>query len=152
VQTFDLYSTPLMEVESELEPDFRIRVGFPIQSAAGTASTATVLFELEPGACLARHTDSAEELLFVLAGSGEASVGEETAPVSAGQVALVPAMVPHGVRNTGDSTLRVLGFFSSSTVVSAFERPVAEGGPQLFVVGAPMPLAVPLEEASTIAA
>ena len=37
----------IQQLESELEPDFRIRVGFPSHSATGSASTATVLFELE---------------------------------------------------------------------------------------------------------
>ncbi len=36
-----------------------LRVSFPVHSAAGAASTATVLFELDPGAELATHTDSA---------------------------------------------------------------------------------------------
>ena len=47
-----------------------LRVSFPLHSAAGTASTATVLFELDPGAELGVHTDSAEELLVVRGGLG----------------------------------------------------------------------------------
>ena len=151
MQTFDTNTAPLMENASELEPDFRIRVGFPSHSATGSASTATVLFELEPGARLATHTDSAEELLLVLEGTGEATVGDETGVLTAGPVAVVPALVPHAIRSVGESTLRVLGFFSSSTVVSTFEHPPFEGGPQVFVAGAPIELAAPLEEATTIA-
>jgi quercetin dioxygenase-like cupin family protein len=123
-----------------------LRVSFPLHSATGTASTATVLFELEPGAELPVHTDSAEELLIVVQGTGEAHVGDEVGQLSRHEVALVPAMAPHGIRNVGDDVLRVLGTFSSSTVVSTFERPFEPGGPRVFVIGAPVRLAAPLEE------
>ena len=56
-------------------------------------------------------------------------------------------MAPHGLRNVGDDVLRVLGTFSSSTVVSTFERPFDGDGPQqVYVIGAPVPVALPLEE------
>ena len=54
-----------------------LRVNFPVHSATGTASTATVLFELDPGAELPVHTDSAEELLIILQGTAEARIGDE---------------------------------------------------------------------------
>ncbi len=127
-----------------------LRVSFPLSSATGTASTATVLFELDPGYELPMHTDSAEELLVVVQGTGEARVGEEVGQLGTHQVALVPPMAPHGVRNIGDDVLRILGTFSSSTVVSTFERPFEEGGPQLFVIGAPMPVALPLPEPALV--
>lgn len=124
------------------------RVGFPLHSATGTASTATVLFEIDPGHELAIHTDSAEELLIVLAGSGEARVGDEVGQVAKGAMALVPPMAPHGLRNTGDEVLRVLGTFSASTVVSTFETPLEAGGPDVLVIGAPVPTFAYLEQAA----
>jgi quercetin dioxygenase-like cupin family protein len=124
-----------------------VRVNFPLHSATGTGSTATVLFELEPGATLGMHTDSAEELLIILQGTGEATIGDEVGRVQKNQVALVPAMAPHGLRNVGDEPLRVLGTFSASTVVSTFEEPFEPDGPQVFVIGAPVPMAAPLGEA-----
>ena len=124
-----------------------LRVSFPLHSATGTASTATVLFELDPGAELGVHTDSAEELLIVVQGTAEARVGDEMGRIAKHEVALVPSMAPHGLRNIGDDVLRVLGTFSSSTVVSTFERPFEPGGPQVLVIGSPVPMAAPLEEA-----
>jgi quercetin dioxygenase-like cupin family protein len=122
------------------------RVGFPLHSAVGTASTATVLFELDPGVELPVHTDSAEELLIVLQGTGEARIGDEVGLLETHQLALVPAMAPHGIRNVGDDVLRVLGTFSSSTVVSTFDEPFEPGGPRVFVIGAPMRVALQLDE------
>ena len=142
----DLDSLDFIERTSELDSTIRVRVAFPHSSAVGTASTATVYFELEPGAHLGRHTDSAEELLLVLEGQGEAIVGDEPASVRAGMIVTVPALEPHDIRNVGSGTLRVLGFFSASTVVATFDEPAAPGEPQLFVIGAPVRIAMPLGE------
>jgi quercetin dioxygenase-like cupin family protein len=142
----DLSLVPLMDIQSALDPSRRLRVGFPQSSSVGNASTATVYFELEPGAHVGLHQDSAEELLLILEGEGEATVADETGVARAGAVVTVPAMEPHDVRNVGAGPLRVLGFFSASTVVSTFDEPVAPGGPQVFVIGAPIEIAAPLEQ------
>ena len=63
-----------------------LSVAFPISSATGTADTAVVYLEFEPGGELAAHTDSAEELLLVLEGTAEGIVGDETARLEAGDV------------------------------------------------------------------
>ena len=145
--TIDLDAVELAENPM---PGGWIRVDFPLHSAIGTTSSAAVLFELEPGHELATHTDSAEEVLIVLAGEGEAHVDGERARVRAGQLAVVPAMAPHGVRNVGDTTFRVLGVFSSSTVVSTFEQPIGPDGERVFVTGAKVPMFARLEEPSTL--
>jgi quercetin dioxygenase-like cupin family protein len=129
-----------------------IRVTFPFHSGTGTASTAAVLFELEPGATLGTHTDSAEEILLILEGEGEAHVGEESGRVKAGQVAIVPAMAPHGIRNVGETTLRVFGFFSASTVVSKFDEFIGPHGEDIHVIGATVPVVARSEELSPVAA
>jgi quercetin dioxygenase-like cupin family protein len=133
--------------ELELIPNFPgLRFQFPFHSGTGTAASAVVYFEVDPGSHLPTHTDSSEETLLVLAGEGEAWIGDETSLLAEGQMALVPAMAPHGVRNTGSEVLRVVGFFSGSTIVSVF--PETPEGPQVFVMGAPVPIAVALEAAA----
>ncbi|HJR95488.1 MAG TPA: cupin domain-containing protein [Gaiellaceae bacterium] len=136
--TIDLDDFELMPIRPGL------RVSFPFHSATGTASTATVLFELDPGAELPVHTDSAEELLVVVQGTGEARVGDDVGRIGAHEVALVPPMAPHGLRNVGADVLRVFGTFSSSTVVSTFAEGLESDEPQIFVIGAPIPVALPL--------
>ncbi len=113
----------------------RVRSAFPLNATTGSASTAVVYFELDPGHRLGRHTDSAEEVLLVLAGSGEAIVGEATATLSPLAMAVVPEMVPHEVVNTGDETLKVVGFFSSARVTSTFEEPWMPFGITVFEQG-----------------
>ena len=141
MHTFDLDDFDLVPTAPGL------RVSFPLHSATGTASTATVLFELDPGAELYVHTDSAEELLIIVQGTAEARVGDEVGRLETHQVALVPPMAPHGLRNIGDDVLRVLGTFSASTVVSTFERPFMIDGPDVFVIGAPIAIGGYLEQA-----
>ncbi len=142
----DLDAVALRDVVSQVDPLRRARVGFPHSSATGTASTATVYFELEPGTHVGLHRDSAEELLLILEGEVEATVGDESAYAEAGTILTVPAMALHNVVNVGTGPVRVLGFFSACTVVATFEHPIVPGGPQVFVIGAPMPVALPLDE------
>jgi quercetin dioxygenase-like cupin family protein len=124
-----------------------LRAGFPISSAEGTAALSIVWMELVPGGMLSEHTDSAEELLFVVEGEVEASVGSEQGTLRAGEAAVVPALVPHGLRNVSGETARVLGVFSSSTNIAVFTEPHGPAGEQVFVIGAPMPLMTALEAA-----
>ena len=140
----DLATLELRGVVSELDPQRRLGVAFPHHCSTGAASTATVYFELEPGMHVGSHTDSAEELLLILEGDAEATVGDERGYASAGTMVVVPAMEPHNVLNVGTGPLRVLGFFSSSTVVATFETPPVPDGPQVFVIGAPIPVQLAL--------
>jgi quercetin dioxygenase-like cupin family protein len=127
----------LFEAWSETDPSRRMRVDFPISNQTGALSTAVVYFEVEPGQHVGMHTDSAEEIVYIVSGTAEGIVGGERGELGPGSLALVPAMVPHDVVNTGDETVRVIGFFSSSTVVSVFDDPLVPVGRS--VVGTPLP-------------
>ena len=129
----------LTEAWIDGDPDARVRFDFPLYAATGTEDSAVVYFELAPGQRLARHTDSPEEILYIVAGTGEAEVGDERGVVTAGDLAVIPAMVRHGVRNIGDETLKVVGFFSEAEVTSEFEAPMQPVGES--VLGTP-PVAV----------
>jgi len=129
----------LLEGWYEDDPTMRVRFNFPFYVGSGTKNTAVVYFELEPGQRLGTHTDSAEEVLLILEGTAEATVGDESGRVSEGDIALVPAMVPHALRNVGDETVRVVGFFSSNVVASTFDQPMMPLGRR--VVGTPPLLA-----------
>ncbi|MEA2535304.1 MAG: hypothetical protein QOJ93_3115 [Actinomycetota bacterium] len=135
----ELNATAMMQIGDGL------RVAFPLHSATGTGDSATVLMELDQYGILPEHVDSAEELLLVLEGEIEATVGVETAALGEGAIAVVPAMVSHGFRNIGAGRARVLGFFSSSAVVSTFRHPMGPDAAQVFVIGAPFPVALPLQ-------
>ena len=120
-----------------------LHAAFPLTSAEGTAATAIVYMEVDPGGELPIHRDSAEELLLALEGEVEASVGDERGILRTGEIAVVPSMVPHGLRNLSDRRARVLGFFGSATNVATFADSV-------FVVGAPIPIRAPLEDEASL--
>jgi quercetin dioxygenase-like cupin family protein len=130
----------LMEGWFASDPEHaRVRVTFPINRWAGSRDSAVVYFELEPGDHLPRHTDSAEEILYLVAGEAEAEVGDERGRLCAGDLAVVPAMVPHGLVNVGGETLKVIGFFSEAEIVSTFDEPVQPFGASVMNQGAPPP-------------
>jgi quercetin dioxygenase-like cupin family protein len=130
----------LLEAWHDSDPEAaRATAAFPINRHAGSQDSAVVYFELEPGRYLPQHTDSAEEILYIVTGEGEVQVGEARGHVRAGDLAVIPAMVPHGVRNVGDESLRVVGFFSEAEVVSTFEEPLQPLGVAQMEQGAPAP-------------
>ena len=86
------------------------------------------LLEVEPGSRLPRHTDSAEETIVVVAGAAAVSVGTESAELPGGGVVLVPADVPHEVRNAGDGLLRFVAVYASTDVVTTYEEEVQPDG------------------------
>lgn len=127
----------LVEGWFEDDTSMRGRFTFPMFWATGNQSTSVVYFELEPGKRIGSHTDSAEEVVLVLEGEVEATVGEEVGRLGAGDIALIPALVPHDVRNIGEKTSKIVGFFSSNTVLSQFEQVMAPIGTQN--LGTPSP-------------
>ena len=130
----------LMQVWLDSDPDSaRLRVTFPINKWTGSRDSAVVYFEIEPGDRLARHTDSAEEVLYVISGQAEAEIGDERDRIAAGDLAVIPAMVPHGLVNVGDRTVKIVGFFSESEIISTFDEPMQPIGASVLNQGAPSP-------------
>jgi quercetin dioxygenase-like cupin family protein len=131
----NLEELELMSGWGENDPTMRGRVNFPIYAAQGSEASATVYFEVDPGEHIGRHTDSAEEILYIVDGQGEAVLGDERVPVSRGALALVPELVPHDLYATGDTPLRVLGFFAAAMVESVFDEKMEPMGRR--VLGTP---------------
>ena len=129
----------LNEAWIDNDPRGRVYPAFPINRFTGAQDTAVVYFEVQPGEYLPTHTDSPEEILYIVAGEGEAQVGDERARVRAGDLAVIPSMVPHGIANTGTETLKVVGFFCSADVVSTFVEPLQPMGVTTLTMGAPVP-------------
>jgi quercetin dioxygenase-like cupin family protein len=133
--TANLNTLDLFEVWYENDPHMRWKASFPFSKATGNASSAVVYFEIEPGHSLGTHTDSAEEIVLVLSGTVEASLGDEHGTLTAGESALIPAMIPHGIRNVGREKARCVGFFAAATLVTTFDQIVMPFG----VRAAPIP-------------
>ena len=131
----------LTQVWWDSDPDRnRVRFTFPIHREAGSHDSAVVYFELDPGERLQTHTDSAEEILYIVSGEVEAEIGDERGRLKAGDLALIPAMAPHGAVNVGQETVRVVGFFAGSVIESAFDEPIQPFGISQVTSGAPAPV------------
>ncbi len=125
----------MIEATYKDDPRMRVRFNWPVFAGTGAANSSVVYGEIEPGDHLGIHQDSSEEVLLVLEGTADATVGDETGRLSAGQLAVVAALVPHGLANVGDRKLRYLGFFPSATSVAIFDQPLLPANER--VVGSP---------------
>lgn len=70
------------------------------QDVDGTKSFAAWLTGFEPGQALPLHTHSSEEMLFILAGRGAETVGDETREVEPHTAIYIPPGLEHRFVNT----------------------------------------------------
>ncbi len=96
--------------------------------STGAAATGSSILEVDPGCRLPRHTDSAEEVIVVLAGAAEAIVEGERSRVEAPGMALVPQGAAHEVHNVGSQTLRFAAIYAGAEVITRYEEEVQPGG------------------------
>jgi hypothetical protein len=66
-------------------------------------------------------------------GTVQVAIGEKQGQLSAGELALVPGMVAHSVRNVGTGVARCVGFYAGARVVSTFEQPLMPSGLRVFI-------------------
>jgi quercetin dioxygenase-like cupin family protein len=135
--TANLSTLDLLEAWYENDPHMRAKASFPFSKATGNVGSAVVYFEIEPGHYLGTHTDSAEEIVLVLSGTVEASLGDERGTLTAGEAVLIPAMVPHSIRNLGREKVRCIGFFASAALVSTFDQTLMPLGVRAIPTPAP---------------
>jgi quercetin dioxygenase-like cupin family protein len=113
-------------IEGDETARWRSAVGHgPSQGAESSGSS---ILEVEPGRRLPPHTDSAEEAIAVLAGRARVTIDDQTADVSAGELALVPAGAKHQVENVGAETLHFVAFYAGTDVVTRYEDEVQPDG------------------------
>ncbi|WP_255171108.1 cupin domain-containing protein [Natrononativus amylolyticus] len=141
VQAVELYQFDGADVWQEGDDRAQIRGYFPLSPGTPNASEVSgddlmlVCIEIEPGNYLPSHRDSNEELLLVTAGTVEATIGEESVELSNGACAIVPEMVPHGLRNTGETTARVVGVFPNDELTATFEETLMPFGTDVVTIG-----------------
>jgi quercetin dioxygenase-like cupin family protein len=137
MQPTNVRNLKLQDLGSPLDPTVGVNFTFPISAASGATNSSVVYFEIQPGKRLPMHHDGQEEVLFVVEGAGTATIGDASCAVRAGDLAVVPAWVPHGVVNTSDATLRVVGFFGSAVIAHMFAEQLFPGGGSLVVLHTP---------------
>lgn len=126
LKTVNLNRLPLLDAWHDNDPSAKWKANliftsaFPLWTGIETDSLSAVVIDLEPGYKLGEHTDSAEELVLVMSGTVEASLNGVERRLNEGEMLIIPAMVPHEIRNVGMNTARCLGFFANKQVTSTF--------------------------------
>ena len=126
--TVDPRTLELSDSWQEEDPAARWRSGPGHSPSVGASSSGSSLLAVEPGCRLPRHTDSAEEVILVVAGTAEVHVGDEHSTVPTGGLAIVPKCVPHEVRNAGAEVLRFVAVYAEPDVVTRYEHAVQPDG------------------------
>jgi quercetin dioxygenase-like cupin family protein len=104
------------DLDSTSSDDAKWVGGYFAYGGNGANSSTVIYFAVPPGKRLGRHTDTAEETQFFLAGSGELLLDAGPKEVKAGDVIVLTEGTTHDLHNTGSEDLRVIGFFSAPDV------------------------------------
>ena len=82
----------------------------------GEVDVSFFLVDCPPGSGAVLHTHPYEEVFVTLEGEATFTVGEETIEVSAGQIVVAPAGVPHKFVNSGSGSLRQVDIHPSGRI------------------------------------
>jgi len=58
-----------------------------------------------------RHTHPGAEMMFIMTGHGECTIGDETHKIGPNTLMICPAKVPHDIRNKGDEPMALVAMF-----------------------------------------
>ncbi|MDB4980384.1 MAG: Cupin 2 conserved barrel domain protein [Myxococcales bacterium] len=119
----------LAKLEPVTLPGGKARVRMAFEPAGlGHPSCSFGLLEAEPGAETPRHDHAgSEEILFVLSGGGELTIGSEKMPFGPDEAIYIPEGQPHSVKFTGPDKTLMLQLYAPA------------GPEQRFKVAAPTP-------------
>jgi mannose-6-phosphate isomerase-like protein (cupin superfamily) len=82
---------------------------------ASTRSAQAAMMTLQPGGSTGEHVENehpnAEQWLFVVSGTGKATVGRRSVKLAANSLLLIEKGEPHRIVNTGRSPLVTLNFY-----------------------------------------
>ena len=123
-----LEGSDLQDAWIDEDPSARWRSTSGHGPEAGAAASGSSLLEVDPGQCLPRHTDSAEETIVVVDGTASVILDDDQEVLGPGTVALIPEAVPHEVRNAGESILRFIAVYAGTDVVTTYEQEVRPDG------------------------
>lgn len=98
-------------------------------SPPGKGRFAMITQDVSPGTSIPIHAhDNEDEVIFIQAGQGEATIDTRTVPLAAGSTLFVPQGTWHGGRNTGRETLKWVALYSPSGFEGYF-REIGKAAP-----------------------
>ncbi|HQY31359.1 MAG TPA: cupin domain-containing protein [Thermomicrobiales bacterium] len=90
--------------------------GITRQTVQGELQT-VVRYIYQPGAVFPRHAQPQEQITLVLSGTIAFTIGDAIVELGAGDVAVIPANVPHGARVTGTEIVESFNTLSPARTV-----------------------------------
>jgi quercetin dioxygenase-like cupin family protein len=105
-----------VSLESSATDDAKWVGGYFAYGGYKSDDSCTIYFAIPAGDRLGKHVDTAEEIQYILSGSGDLLTEDGPRPIKAGDVFVLNEGVSHDLHNTGSEDLRVLAFFSEPTV------------------------------------
>jgi quercetin dioxygenase-like cupin family protein len=119
--TATLGDHPMNELWLESDPERKFLAGWSLYWNTGNQDSCALLTFMEPDGKIPMHSDSAEEIILVLEGEIEAWLeGEEPVRLTPGMMAVMPALVVHGMHNVGTTRSKVVGFMAANTILTHF--------------------------------
>jgi quercetin dioxygenase-like cupin family protein len=92
-------------------PATEVYPGITRQVVNGARQT-MVRYVYQPGSIFPIHDHPEEQITVVVSGNIEFTVAGETITLGVGQVAVIPAGIPHGARVVGDQTVETFNALS----------------------------------------
>ncbi|MDQ4043482.1 MAG: cupin domain-containing protein [Actinomycetota bacterium] len=153
ITTAQINEPDYVEFSAQADPAIGPRLSLAISTANGAATTIVAALDLAPGKRSGRHTHSVEEVVLVLKGTAEMTVGDEQVRLSVGEMVLVPALAPHELSNAGSEELRTVAFFPNAAFVSIFDEILSPVGSRVLITPPPDAdsAGIPIETAETSA-
>ena len=100
----------------------------PASSDGHVDDITLIVEEIAPGDRIPLHTHPINEVIVILEGFAEVTLGAVTKRVDRGSVVFIPAGTPHGTKNTGPSPVRIHAMFPSEQIgIEYLERNPAPG-------------------------
>ena len=125
-----------IQVRGEGDPSVRWAGAFAACGGHGSTQSSTIVYEIEPGGRLGRHTDATEETQYIIAGTGELRMEDGSVyPVGPGSVFVLPTGVHHDLANVGKDTLRAVAFFAAAMFTQDFDDVMLP--PKTHILGTP---------------
>ncbi len=88
--------------------DFEAKEKFVPHKVIQQDEVEVILLTFVPGQGLKEHTTPVDVFFYVIQGTAEIQVGDQTKQVPDGNIVLSPKDIPHNVRNTSDADAKIL--------------------------------------------
>ena len=95
----------------------RLSICKVVNGEVGATQQSVWRIEHEPGEVVAAHWSEYEEVIVVLEGDGQATIGHETFVIGPDMSLILPAHTLHSYRNTGAGYLKVMAILPHAEAV-----------------------------------